>query len=44
MQCGEAGIEALGLQPSVVLGDSTNIKVTTPNDLVMAEKYLGRIK
>jgi 2-C-methyl-D-erythritol 4-phosphate cytidylyltransferase len=36
-----SAIEALGLQSSVVLGDSTNIKVTTPNDLVMAEKYLG---
>jgi 2-C-methyl-D-erythritol 4-phosphate cytidylyltransferase len=36
-----SAIEAIGLQAGVVLGDTTNIKITTPDDLAMAEKYLG---
>ena len=36
-----SAIEAVGLQSRVVPGDATNIKITTPDDLIMAEKYLG---
>lgn len=34
-------IEGLGLKPRLVLGDTRNIKVTFPEDLVLAELILG---
>jgi 2-C-methyl-D-erythritol 4-phosphate cytidylyltransferase len=37
----EAGaVEALGLKPKLVLGDARNMKVTYPEDLVLAEQIL----
>ncbi len=36
-----SAIEALGLQPRLVAGDSSNFKVTYPQDLYMAELLLG---
>jgi 2-C-methyl-D-erythritol 4-phosphate cytidylyltransferase len=36
-----SAIEALGLHPKLVAGDSTNFKVTYPQDLRMAELLLG---
>ena len=38
-----SAIEALGLQPKLVAGDSSNFKVTYPQDLLMAELLLGRV-
>jgi len=38
-----SAIEALGLQPRLVAGDSSNFKVTYPQDLLMAELLLGRV-
>lgn len=35
-----AAIEALGLHPKLVLGESTNFKVTYPQDLLLAELLL----
>jgi 2-C-methyl-D-erythritol 4-phosphate cytidylyltransferase len=35
-----SAIEALGLQPKLVAGDSTNFKVTYPQDIVLAELLL----
>lgn len=35
-------LEQIGVQVSVVTGSAGNIKVTTPDDLVMAEALLGR--
>ncbi|MBI3045371.1 MAG: 2-C-methyl-D-erythritol 4-phosphate cytidylyltransferase [Betaproteobacteria bacterium] len=34
-------IEGLGLKPKLVLGDTSNIKVTFPEDLALAELILG---
>ncbi len=34
-------IESLGLEPRLVMGDTRNIKVTFPEDLVLAELILG---
>ena len=34
-------VEGLGLKPRLVMGDSRNIKVTFPEDLVLAELILG---
>ncbi|HMG69034.1 MAG TPA: 2-C-methyl-D-erythritol 4-phosphate cytidylyltransferase [Chitinophagaceae bacterium] len=34
-------VEAYGLKVSLVEGDDKNIKITTPIDLLIAEKYLG---
>jgi len=39
-----SAIEALGLHPKLVAGDSTNFKVTYPQDLRMAELLLGEKK
>jgi len=36
-----SAIEGLGLKPRLVMGDSRNIKVTFPEDLVLAELILG---
>ena len=36
-------IEALGLHPRLVPGDARNLKVTYPQDLVLAEMILERI-
>jgi len=36
-----SAIEALGLQPKLVAGDSSNFKVTYPQDLLMAELLLN---
>lgn len=33
-------VERLGVEVSIVPGDETNIKVTTPEDLVLAEQFL----
>jgi 2-C-methyl-D-erythritol 4-phosphate cytidylyltransferase len=33
-------IEALGLRPKLILGDARNLKVTYPQDLVLAELIL----
>jgi len=46
-QCGNvtdeaSAIEALGLRPRLVLGESTNFKVTYPQDLLLAELLLGQ--
>ncbi|MDO8350975.1 MAG: 2-C-methyl-D-erythritol 4-phosphate cytidylyltransferase [Gallionella sp.] len=38
-----SAIEALGLQPKLVAGDSSNFKVTYSQDLLMAELLLGRV-
>lgn len=35
-----SAVEALGLTPKLVLGDARNIKVTYPEDLVLAEQIL----
>ena len=35
-----SAIEALGLSPKLVLGDSYNFKVTYPQDLALAELIL----
>jgi len=35
-----SAVEALGLRPRLVAGAATNIKVTTPGDLVLAEAIL----
>lgn len=37
-----SAIEALGLQPKLVEGDSSNFKVTYPQDIVLAELLLSR--
>lgn len=37
-----SAIEALGLQPKLVSGDSTNFKVTYPQDLLLAELLLNK--
>lgn len=37
-----SAIEALGLSPRLVAGDSSNFKVTYPQDLQLAELLLGR--
>ena len=34
-------VEATGLRPRLVLGSSTNIKVTYPDDLVLARAILA---
>jgi 2-C-methyl-D-erythritol 4-phosphate cytidylyltransferase len=34
-------IEALGLRPKLVLSDTRNLKVTYPQDLVLAELILS---
>jgi len=40
----EAGaIEALGLKPKLVQGSATNLKVTYPEDLQLAETILGMV-
>lgn len=39
-----SAIEALGLKPKLVNSDSTNFKVTYPQDLQLAELLLGRKK
>lgn len=38
-----SAIEALGLQPKLVAGDSSNFKVTYPQDLLMAELLLQKM-
>lgn len=35
-------VEALGIKVKLLLGDYTNIKITTPEDLLFAEAILGR--
>ena len=35
-----SAIEALGLQPKLVLGEPTNFKVTYPQDLLLADLLL----
>ena len=35
-----SAVEALGLSPKLVAGDSSNFKVTYPQDLLMAELLL----
>ena len=37
-----SAIEALGLQPKLVLGEPTNFKVTYPQDMLLAELLLAR--
>lgn len=37
-----SALEALGYQPMLVQGRSDNIKITQPEDLVLAEFYLGQ--
>ena len=37
-----SAIELLGLQPEVVEGSGSNIKITRPEDLALAEFYLSR--
>jgi 2-C-methyl-D-erythritol 4-phosphate cytidylyltransferase len=37
-------VERLGLPVKIVLGDYTNIKITTPDDLVVAEYLLRRLQ
>jgi 2-C-methyl-D-erythritol 4-phosphate cytidylyltransferase len=37
-----SAIEALGLQPKLVLSESTNFKVTYPQDLLLAELLLQK--
>lgn len=37
-----SAIEALGLQPKVVLGDAHNLKITTAGDLALADFFLTR--
>jgi len=39
-----SAIEALGLKPKLVSSDSTNFKVTYPQDMQLAELLLGRKK
>lgn len=39
-----SAIEALGLHPKLVAGDTTNLKVTYPPDLLMAELLLGKTR
>jgi len=36
-----SAIEALGLRPKLVLSESTNFKVTYPQDLLLAELLLA---
>jgi 2-C-methyl-D-erythritol 4-phosphate cytidylyltransferase len=36
-------IEALGLRPKLVLGDTRNLKVTYPQDLALAELILKNL-
>jgi len=38
-----SAIEALGLHPKLVAGDSSNFKVTYPQDIKLAELILGRV-
>ena len=37
-----SAVEALGLQPKLVLSDATNFKVTYPQDLLLAELLLNQ--
>jgi len=39
-----SAVEALGLQPKLVIGESTNFKVTYPQDLLLAELLLQQGK
>ena len=35
-----SAVEALGLQPKLVIGDTSNFKVTYPQDMLLAELLL----
>ena len=37
-----AAVEALGMRPSLVAGDAENIKITHPQDLVLAAQIMQR--
>ena len=37
-----SAVECLGLQPAVICGSASNIKITTPGDLNLAEYYLAQ--
>jgi len=37
-----SAVEALGLQPKLVLSESSNFKVTYPQDLLLAELLLNK--
>ena len=37
-----SAVEALGLQPKLVIGDTGNFKVTYPQDMLLAELLLAQ--